>query len=92
MIEKRKEHNALCERLKYIATIGTLMVATFALLVFGVEWVYGLWAQDAGDWVVSFVAIPFIALVCALAIYLFSYAMEDPSLHGEERTPYDGRL
>lgn len=66
------------ERMFGIFVIFTLSALAFTLIVFGFSWVYEIWLTDDFDsWVVTFIGIPIVALISALLVYLFCYALED---------------
>ena len=66
------------ERLFNLFVICTLSALAFTLVAFGFEWIYQLWLANAfASWIVSVVVIPMVALICAVLIYLFFYALDD---------------
>lgn len=68
------------ERIFDIIMICTLSLVAFTLVAFGFGWVYEMWlAEEFDSWMISFIGIPVVALISALLVYLFSYAMEDES-------------
>lgn len=65
-------------RLFGILVIFTLSALAFTLIAFGFSWIYELWlAKNFDSWVVTFIGIPVVALISALLVYLFCYALED---------------
>ncbi|MCH2546910.1 MAG: hypothetical protein MK052_04780 [Alphaproteobacteria bacterium] len=75
------------ERLINIVIMFTLSVVAFTLVAFGFNWVYQLWLVDAASnqWVLPLVAIPSVAVISALLIYLFVFAL---SIDDEENISY----
>lgn len=66
------------ESLLYITIAAVLSLLGFALVVFGFEWIYQIWLAELFEgWMLTFIAIPVVALISALLIYLFFYAIED---------------
>jgi hypothetical protein len=75
------------ERIINIIITFTLSVMAFTLVAFGFHWVYELWIAEelSRGWLVPFIAIPSVAIISALLIYLFVYAI---GAEGREESSY----
>lgn len=74
------------ERIFNIVMITTLSLVAFTLVAFGFGWVYEMWlAEEFDSWMISFIGIPVVALISALLVYLFSYALENDSSYDQHR-------
>lgn len=79
------------ERIINITILFTLALLAITLVAFGFDWVYQLWLADelSNGWAVSLFAIPVVAMLSALLLYLFCSAVG--LADGREHTsyPYD---
>lgn len=66
------------ERVINIIIMFTLSVMAVTLVAYGFDWIYSLWLSEelSTGWVVPFVAIPAVAVISALLIYLFISAVD----------------
>lgn len=78
------------ERMINVIIIFTLSVMAFTVVSFGFQWLSELWMakEFSRGWLVPFVIIPSVAIVSALLIYLFVYAL-GAEVKDEETYPYN---
>lgn len=75
------------ERIINVLIMFTLSVMAFTLVAFGFDWIYQLWMSEKmkAGWLVPIVAIPIVAVISALLLYLFVSALE---LQSEDELVY----